>query len=336
MEDKSKHPARRGEVKNKLKKIITFFTCVVLVFVSMFLYDSCHSVYGYSYYTLDNDFLIGKTAKINMIDSVMQQQKVKLENEGYYIVSMKLNPSIAIKQEVIRKHEITNSELRNNISKCLDIEVLLTKLTITGEDNIYYFKTEEECKTFISELIEISQVETKTEGIIGKYTLVSNQKSLQALKTKYEEREVAAAIEKRRQMLPTSSRSGVIRTSTIDSGAPLTSYDYISSQYGPRHGSTHTGVDFAASLGTEIHAWKSGTVITAGWRGNYGNFIEIQHNDGTISRYAHCSKIVVSVGQQVSVGQYIGNVGSTGNSTGPHLHLEIKVNGSLVNPLNYL
>lgn len=103
-----------------------------------------------------------------------------------------------------------------------------------------------------------------------------------------------------------------------------------------RNGRMHTGVDFAASSGTKIFAWKTGTVSVANWNGDYGNFIEIKHNDGTISRYAHLSGYACSKGQTVEAGQTIGYVGSTGNSTGPHLHFEIKVNGSFVNPLNYL
>ena len=98
----------------------------------------------------------------------------------------------------------------------------------------------------------------------------------------------------------------------------------------------HTGVDFAAYSGTKIYSWKSGKVTFAGWSGGYGNFIEVSHDDGTISRYAHCSKLNVSLGQIVKKGQTIGYVGSTGNSTGPHLHFEIKVNGNFVNPLSYL
>ena len=98
----------------------------------------------------------------------------------------------------------------------------------------------------------------------------------------------------------------------------------------------HTGVDFAAAGGTHIYAWKSGTVTFTGWSGGYGNFIIIQHNNGTVSRYAHCSGYAVSAGQTVSKGQTIGYVGTTGNSTGNHLHFEIQVNGSFVNPLNYL
>ena len=98
----------------------------------------------------------------------------------------------------------------------------------------------------------------------------------------------------------------------------------------------HTGVDFAANGGTPIYAWKSGKVTYRGWNGNYGNFVEIDHGDGTVSRYAHMSGYNCSLGDTVSAGYTIGYVGTTGNSTGNHLHFEIKINGSFVNPLNYL
>ena len=132
-----------------------------------------------------------------------------------------------------------------------------------------------------------------------------------------------------------TSRSGTIRTS--NSGIlPITNYSYISSYYRTAKRPNHTGVDFAATKGTSILAYKSGTVTRASWNGGYGMCIEIQHSNGEKTRYAHCSGYNVSVGQTVSQGQVIGYVGSTGNSTGPHLHFEIMINGNFVNPLNYI
>ena len=95
-------------------------------------------------------------------------------------------------------------------------------------------------------------------------------------------------------------------------------------------------MDIATSLGTPIKAASSGKVIQAGWKGTYGNLVIIQHTDSIQTYYAHCSKLYVTAGQQVSQGEVIASVGSTGNSTGPHLHLEIRVNGSPRNPQSYL
>ncbi len=110
----------------------------------------------------------------------------------------------------------------------------------------------------------------------------------------------------------------------------------FSSGYGARWGTIHAGVDWACSVGTTIMASCGGTVVQAGWNGGYGYAVVIQHSNGTMTRYAHMSKILVNVGQYVTQGEKIGLSGNTGNSTGPHVHFEIIVNGSKVNPLDYL
>ena len=104
----------------------------------------------------------------------------------------------------------------------------------------------------------------------------------------------------------------------------------------PLHGSTrlHAGVDLAAPQGTPVQATADGVVTSAGWRGGYGILISLGHGGGVQTRYAHLSAIAVRPGTQVRAGQVIGYVGSTGNSTGPHLHYEVRVNGRAVNPLS--
>jgi murein DD-endopeptidase MepM/ murein hydrolase activator NlpD len=98
----------------------------------------------------------------------------------------------------------------------------------------------------------------------------------------------------------------------------------------------HQGLDIAAPMGTTITAAASGTVISAGWYGGYGNYILIDHGGGMATGYGHCSQIFVSVGQQVQKGQAIGAVGSTGASTGPHVHFEVRIHGKPVDPAAYL
>ena len=97
----------------------------------------------------------------------------------------------------------------------------------------------------------------------------------------------------------------------------------------------HAGMDFSAFTGTPVYATGNGVVRKAGWEGLYGNCIEIDHGFGYLTRYAHLHKIEVRVGQKVVRGQTIGRVGSTGKSTGPHLHYEVHVKGKVVNPINY-
>ena len=113
----------------------------------------------------------------------------------------------------------------------------------------------------------------------------------------------------------------------------------ISSRFGARssiRSSVHTGLDIAASKGTPIKAAAGGTVIYSGWKGSLGKLVVIDHGNGVETYYAHCNSLVASKGEAVSQGQVIASVGLTGNSTGPHLHLEIRVNGVAKNPQNYL
>ena len=100
--------------------------------------------------------------------------------------------------------------------------------------------------------------------------------------------------------------------------------------------SRHTGLDISASTGTPIKAAASGTVTFSGRKGSYGNLLVITHSNGVQTYYGHCSKLYVSAGTTVTQGQTVAAVGSTGNSTGPHLHFEIRVNGVAYNPQNYL
>ncbi len=98
----------------------------------------------------------------------------------------------------------------------------------------------------------------------------------------------------------------------------------------------HRGIDIGAPQGSNVLAAEAGVVLTAGYNGSYGNYVTINHGGGFVTLYAHNSKLTVKAGDKVSKGQVIAKCGSTGNSTGPHIHFEVQVNGSLVNPLNYL
>nr|WP_243153393.1 M23 family metallopeptidase [Senegalia massiliensis] len=98
----------------------------------------------------------------------------------------------------------------------------------------------------------------------------------------------------------------------------------------------HTGIDIGAPSGSTVVATRDGIVLSSGWKGGYGKTVMVTHDNGTTSLYAHNSSLLVSPGQFVRQGQAIARIGSTGNSTGPHLHFEIRVNGNYRNPLSYV
>ncbi len=110
----------------------------------------------------------------------------------------------------------------------------------------------------------------------------------------------------------------------------------VVSGFGMRWGRMHEGIDIAVGYGTPIHAAASGTVIFSGWMSGYGNFVIIDHGGGMATAYGHQSSIAVGGGQSVSQGQVIGYVGCTGHCFGPHLHFEVRINGSAADPLGYL
>ncbi len=123
---------------------------------------------------------------------------------------------------------------------------------------------------------------------------------------------------------------------------PAPSYTRISSPYGYRNhpifktNKFHSGVDLAAPGGSNILAAETGKVISAGWNGGYGNCLVVDHGGGVSTLYAHASRLLVSKGDYVTKGQVIAKVGTTGNSTGNHLHFEVLINGKTTNPMNYI
>lgn len=160
--------------------------------------------------------------------------------------------------------------------------------------------------------------------------------------TKVNDKEVKRDIESTEVIKEPVTKIILIGTSNRPKTAPTGHYILpvrtytVTSYFGGRWGRMHEGLDFGAPTGTPIYAADGGTVTNAGGYGGYGLCIDINHEKGRMTRYGHCSSIVVSNGDKVYQGQLIGYVGNTGNSTGPHLHFETRQNGTALDPLKYI
>ena len=110
----------------------------------------------------------------------------------------------------------------------------------------------------------------------------------------------------------------------------------LTSGYKWRWGRMHTGIDIAGPYGSPVRSVGAGTVQSAGYEGGYGKLVKVRHDDGTVTYYAHNSRLLVSAGERVDAGEVIAAEGSTGHSTGPHVHFEVRINGNPVNPIPWL
>ena len=180
--------------------------------------------------------------------------------------------------------------------------------------------------------------------------LVARENSLSG--TRAERRDALASVQQQKEeylhevvalAAVSASLSSRIQTSQSSSSVVRSASGFIwpvsgpvTSGYGWRWGRMHEGIDIAVPTGTPVVAAASGQVIVAGWMGGYGNLVVIDHGGGIATAYGHNSSFAVGSGSTVSQGQTIAYAGSTGNSTGPHVHFEVRVNGSPVDPLGYL
>lgn len=209
---------------------------------------------------------------------------------------------------------------------------LLTVATVEEveyiEDIKYEVKVEYDDKMYKTEKkVKVKGAEGKNEVLvkITKHNGVVVEKEI--LEEKIIEKPVNELVVKGTKELPKTAATGAFLMPARGS---------ISSRYGMRNGRMHRGLDIAARTGTAIKAADGGKVVYAGRRGAYGNLVEVDHGNGYVTRYAHCSSINVKRGDKVYKGQVIAKVGNTGRSTGPHLHFEVIKNGRNQNPANYV
>ena len=259
------------------------------------------------------------------LEELIENKVVATSQKNIDTVEMKENPEYELKL-VDRTLKTNDDQIINEIQENLLITYKYYEIAFNNE-KINSVNTIEEAEELIKQIKDDNEEKELDLSIIEKYTQnedevnttkieVAKQESEEMIKEKIEKQKE----EKEEELMP--EVNGIKLALKPISGT-------ITSRYGESSSlrkSTHTGLDIAATTGTPIKVVADGIVTNASYSGSYGNLVKISHGDGVETWYAHTSKMYVTVGQKVSAGDTIAAVGSTGNSTGAHLHFEIRIN----------
>lgn len=282
---------------------------------------------------------VGYIQNKEALEESVKESIINKEEKNVDTIDIKVNPEYELKL-VDRTVETKEEEIVATIEQNVDItykyyEIALSNETIDSVDTI------EEAEELVNEVKEENQEQELDLSIIEKYTQNEEEvktNELEVAKTDIQEK-VTQKLEEIKKQKEEEER---INNMPEINGIKL-AYVPVSGTISSRYGvssrirrSTHTGLDIAAPTGRDIQVIAAGTVTCASYQGAYGYLVKVDHGNGLETWYAHTSKMYVKVGQKVEAGEVIAAVGSTGNSTGAHLHLEIRINGVHVNPQNYL
>lgn len=249
-------------------------------------------------------------------------------NSEENIAFSEINTDVKYQYKLIEKNqELDNSQVLLAIKEKSDITYFQYAVNVKGEER-KYLKTEEEAKQVADSVRQELKDETSV-NVQTVYTKELNVETSEELESMSDEILQEVELEEKKE---SATINGVYLAVTPVSG-------HITSRYGSRESirsHDHQGLDIATKTGTPIKAVADGTVKFSGEKSGYGNLIILDHGNGITTYYGHCSKLYVKEGQNVTAGDEIAAVGSTGNSTGPHLHFEIRKNGVYVNPQKYL
>ena len=336
-------------MKNLFIKIRSLVKLLLLVLLAIFLILGIFIVVYKPIYSVSlNGEIIGyckdKNKLQNKITSYMENGNEATENSNLAFISIDNMPTY--KMCLLKRGVTTNDdEIFNTIIKD-GISYYKYYAILEDDDEKLYFsdfksaeKVLKELKSKDSNNIKDLSIKEKYDTELKKYTNVDK-----AVSKLYEEKPVVKVASRFTSRV--TSRGGVstarnMSNSKVNLGISLAKpiSGSISSRFGAMssiRSGAHTGLDIAAPYGTRIKAAAAGKVAFAGYKGAYGNMVAIDHGNGVMTYYCHCSSLKASVGQKVSQGTVIAAVGSTGNSTGNHLHIEVRVNGVAYNPQYYL
>lgn len=317
--------------KHSVKLILLIVLAgLIIACITAYFFKPTYSV------TLNGEF-IGYTQNKSSLQSRINNAISKGEGENVAFIQIDNMPEY--KLCLLKKDIQTNDEeIYNKIVGQGTTYYRYYALLEDGEEK-YYLSTFEEADKIVEELKEKESTNSDKLTILEKYnTELAEFADVETCVSKlYKEKVVVkVASSGSTGIAPTAMNNGAKVELGISLIRPVTGT--ITSRYGLRSRDNHKGIDIGANKGTPIYAAASGTVTVSqyGYSGGYGNYIILSHGNGVQTLYGHCSELCVSAGQYVSQGQLIAKVGSTGNSTGNHLHFEVRVNGVAQDPQNYV
>ena len=319
-------------IKNIFIHIRTSLKVIFLIIVSAILVFGLISIFYKITYSVGlNGEFIGYTNNKAELQEKINECIEAEEEQNIAFVDISVLPEYTLC--LVKKKNISNDEEIYNKIKSLGTTYYNCYAILEGKEEKYYVATKEEAEDVIKQLTDKKSSNIKQISYMQVFGT--------EMKTFTEGEKIVTALYKKPVVNYSSSYTMASSTTKVDLGIglikPISSGYTITSRYGSRSGGSHSGLDVAAPTGTTIHAAAAGTVSTVKYlTTSYGYYLIINHGNGVQTLYGHCSKILVSEGTQVSQGQAIATVGSTGNSSGPHLHFEIRSNGTALNPQNYL
>lgn len=325
---------RRG-----IKFIVLFMIAAFLIVGAIaFLYKPTYSVFI-------NGEQVGYTENKTNLQHKINDYIENGDEENSNVAFVQVANLPEYKLCLLKKNIVTNDDEIYNKVKEQGVTYYRYYAILDNEEEKVYVSQFDEAEEVVNGLKEKDSSNIENISIVEKYEtqvqdFVSSEEAISKLYIEKPKQVTVASVSK------TSSTGSVntkLTTSSAKTSLGISLIRPVSGTITSRFGasssmrkSSHTGLDIATSTGTPIVAAAAGTVTFSGYKGSYGNMIVISHGNGVQTYYGHCSKLYVSAGTTVSQGQTIAAVGSTGNSTGPHLHLEVRINGVAHNPQNYV
>ncbi len=270
---------------------------------------------------------------LELLQKGTDEEKIHVveKGENYWTIAKKYNISV---EELEMANPGKNSEL---VHPGDELSLIVPKpfLTVaTYEEKTYTENIKFETEYEYSDNMYKDQQSVKKKGVEGKNEIVAKVEKHNGIEVAKEIIKETILSQPIAQVVLKGTKNPPPKQGTGSFSMPTRGT--LTSRFGTRWGRAHTGIDLAARTGTAIYAADGGTVTFAGTNGTYGYVIDIDHGGGFVTRYAHCSKLYVKKGDKVYKGQHIAAVGSTGRSTGPHLHFEVRKNGVPQDPYKYL